>query len=71
MTDPSNERDELFHELTIIVVEMVVNIGIMNSIMGQMPEHVQENWLERMRIVRDSAYSMTKEVQDFGEAFDE
>jgi len=66
-----DERTEQLQQTTIAVFNLVVNLGLIASVMGQYPEHVQEGFIERLRIVDQWANQMIEEVQSFGEAYDE
>ena len=55
----------------IQAAETVVNFGLLASVAGQYPEHVQEGMIERMRMLASRLDQETAIIQGFGESFDE
>lgn len=57
-------------ELSGDLVELAVNIGLMGSVMPQMPDEVQENFVERVTEIREWVREQTRQIQEFGSAYD-
>jgi hypothetical protein len=66
-----SESSDLFQELCITAMQYLVTVGLINSVAPQMPQHVQENLLERMALMRDRLDEERIAVEGFGEAFDQ
>jgi hypothetical protein len=58
-------------ELSADLVDLAVNAGIMGSIMNRYPLEVQEGWDERIAEIRSWVQDQTRQIQQFGEAYDE
>ena len=58
-------------ELCADLVDLAVNAGIMGSIMNRYPLEVQEGWDERIAEIRSWVQDQTRQIQQFGEAYDE
>ena len=69
--DPDEQNQELFRTLCAAAMGYCVNAGIISSIAGRWPEHVQNNWRQKLRTVTAELLRETKEVQDFAEAYDD
>jgi hypothetical protein len=52
------------------MMELVVHVGLMNSVAGRWPEEVQENWDEKVRAIRERAEQEIVEIQEFAEFYD-
>lgn len=66
-------EDEAFtqvRELAADCIEMLVNVGIIDSISERWPEAVQERWHERIDMLRQNINQTTAEVQEFASAWD-
>jgi hypothetical protein len=57
--------------LSADLVDLAVNAGIMGSIMNRYPLEVQEGWDERIAEIRSWVQDQTRQIQQFGEAYDE
>jgi len=68
---PAERTDRIWRELVLTAAELVVNLGLMSSVMGQYPEHVREGLDERMTHMVGVMEQEIIAVQDFGEAYDE
>lgn len=64
------EQGEL-RELSADLVDLAVNAGIMGSIMGRYPQEVQDGWDERIAEIRSWVQDQTRQIQQFGEAYDD
>jgi len=66
--------DEGFHlvrELAADCIEMLVNVGIIDSISDRWPPEVQDNWRQKIEQLRDNVNSTTAEVQEFASTWDD
>lgn len=54
----------------IQAAETVVNFGLLASVAGQYPEHVQEGMIERMKMLAQRLDQETEIIRNFGEAYD-
>ena len=63
----SSEMRELAGDL----MGLAVNVGLIWSVMPQLPEHVQEGFTEKIESIREWVRQQTFEVQEFGSAYDE
>ena len=52
-------------------MELLVSVGLMNSVMQQYPPHVQEGLNERMTATLRRTQQEIEIIHSFGEAFDE
>ena len=57
-------------ELAGDCVEMLVSVGIIDSISPRWPEEVIDRWHDRIRSIRRTVNRMTAEVQEFASAWD-
>lgn len=62
--------DTHFQALCIAAIELVVNVGIMDSISDRWPDEVKDNWDARMENLTERMQQETEEIQQFGVAFD-
>lgn len=69
-SDDAYGGDELLSEIATKAMELSVNVGLFNSVSPHWPEHVQENWRQRMGEVRADLQKHIDEIQQFAEAFD-
>jgi hypothetical protein len=53
------------------VFNLLINLGLISSVIGQYPEHVQEGFKERLENTERWAQEQTEEAQSFGEAYDD
>ena len=60
-----------FRALVITAAELLVNVGLMDSVSQNWPEVVQENWDERVTNLIHNLQREMGEIQDFAEAFDD
>ena len=60
-----------YKRLAMELIELLISVGLMSSVMPQMPEDVQQNWDEKIEGMILWARQQTGEVQQFGEAYDE
>ena len=58
-------------ELSADLVDLAVNVGIMGSVMDRYPQEVQDGWDERIAEIRSWVSDQTRQIQQFGEAYDE
>lgn len=68
--DPEYPED-VFRDLSANCMDLLINVGLMNTIREHWPEHVQENWTEKMQSMNMWIHQQIEEVQTFAEAFDE
>jgi hypothetical protein len=68
MTEGSREA---LQEATWTLFNLCINLGIIDSVIGQYPEQVQEGFIEKLKIIERWAGEQIEEVQAFGEAFDD
>ncbi len=59
-----------FSEVVLKLAELQVNVGLIGTIVETLPEHVQENWVERQEEIIRWAQTQIEEVQEFASAFD-
>lgn len=64
-------RDQEWRRLVYNLAELSVHSGLMNSVMSQYPPHVGEAFLERLEMLNEHIDRQIKEIQMFGEAYDE
>jgi hypothetical protein len=50
---------------------LCINLGLIESVIEQYPQHVQEGFIERLEMIEKWGEEQTEEVQSFGEAYDE
>lgn len=67
----AEERSQEFRELAADAVELLIHVGLMNSVAAQWPEEVQRNWTQKMGIMREWIKDQVVEVQQFTEAYDD
>jgi hypothetical protein len=60
-----------YRALVITAAELLVNVGIMQSVADQWPLVVQENWEERLDSLILKLQHEMEEIQGFAEAFDD
>jgi hypothetical protein len=53
------------------MAELMVHVGLMDSVSRHWPEVVQENWAERLDTLILKLQRETEEIQGFAEAFDD
>ena len=63
------DEDE-FRELCGDVMEMVVTVGMVDSVSERWPDDVQESWAERVQMIRKSLQQHTEEVHQFATSYD-
>jgi hypothetical protein len=64
-------RDEIYHDLQHSVMELMVNVGLFNTVADAWPNEVQEQWVMKIQAQIEWAQSEIAEVQSFAEHFDE
>ena len=64
------KQHELVKEAAVEFVELLINVGIINSISESWPEQVQENWCHRLGDMVKFASNQIREVQEFASAYD-
>ena len=52
-------------------MELLVNVGLIDSISQKWPQVVQDNWAERLENLDKQLQQEIVEVQNFAEAFDD
>lgn len=57
-------------EMAVTLVDLLVNYGLLSTVMTQYPEYVQEGFVERMGSLTQQMQVEILEVQQFGEALD-
>jgi hypothetical protein len=57
-------------ELGADLMELAINVGLIGSVIEQFPEHVQENFKERVKEIREWTGEQTRQIQEFGSAYD-
>jgi hypothetical protein len=62
--------EEQFNAMCVSLLNLMVSVGLMNSVMGQYPEEVQEAWGERMSEYEQWADRQTMEIQLYAEHWD-
>jgi len=62
---------ERLQETTWAVFQLLLNLGLVASVIEQYPDHVQENFDELLGNIKEWSEQRIEEVQMFGEAFDE
>lgn len=67
----AEKREAAWRDLVTKLAELGVHFGLFNSVMGQFPEHVQENFLERMQRTTAEVDVWIGEIQEFASAFDD
>jgi hypothetical protein len=67
----ADERREQLQATTWALFTLCINLGLIESVIDQYPEHVQHNFTERLTITQEWAERMIEEAQAFGEAYDE
>lgn len=70
---PEDENAEVtqYQRLCYAAIELLVNVGLMGTIVEHWPLVVQENWEARIEGLIVNMEGATSEIQQFGEAFDE
>jgi len=63
-------RDEIYHDLQHAVMELMVNVGLFNTVAAHWPPMVQENWQAKIQAQIEWAQGEIAEVQSFAEYFD-
>ena len=63
-------RDELFHDLQHNVMELLVNVGLFQTVADAWPQIVQEQWVMKIQAQVEWAQGEIAEVQAFAEYFD-
>jgi len=69
--DLADQITEEWKGLSLACINLAVHTGMLISIAGRYPEHVQENLIERLQAQQRWLEERTQEIYDFGEAFDE
>jgi len=70
-TEGSEEyREDLFRDLTHNVMELCIHVGLFNAVAAGWPEHVRENWIQRIQSQIEWVNKEIEEVQQFAEHFD-
>ena len=67
-------HDESFSEVRELAgdcIELLVNVGIIDSISPRWPPEVVEQWTDRLQLMRGSIARWTREVQEFASAWDD
>jgi hypothetical protein len=67
----TEDINDQLQSTTHTIFNLAVNLGLIASVIGQYPEHVQEGFVERLQICDRWAQQMIEEVQAFGEAYDD
>lgn len=70
MADEEYQAD-LFRDFTHNVMELCVHIGLFQAVASSWPEHVQENWTQRLQDNIERVNQQIDEVQRFAEHFDD
>lgn len=74
MADEREESEDEFtvahRELRINSIDLLVNVGIISSLMPRWPEDVQENWIDELRQMSERLDDMTRTAQEFASALD-
>lgn len=60
-----------YRALVITAAELLVNVGLMDSVSSNWPEVVRENWEEKVDSLILRLQQEMEEVQSFAEAFDD
>ena len=60
-----------YRALCVTAIELLVNVGLMDSVSSAWPEQVQENWEEKLDTLILRLQQETEEIQAFAEAFDD
>lgn len=60
-----------YRALVITAAELLVNVGLMDSVSQNWPPVVQENWEERLDFLIFKLQHEMEEIQGFAEAFDD
>jgi hypothetical protein len=63
--------DDAYKAMCHDLIDLIVNFGLMSAIIDQFPEHVRDSFVERMDNVCAFANAQIREIQQFGEAFDD
>jgi len=61
---------EEIQETTWAIFNLLMNMGLVASVIDQYPSHVQDNFKEKLAGIRDFAEREMEEIQTFGEAYD-
>ena len=64
------EEGEDLQQTLWAVFNLLMNLGLVHSVLGEYPEDVQEGFYERLSLIRRWAEQQIEEIQMFGEAYD-
>jgi hypothetical protein len=67
----SDEETTQLQSTTWTLFNLCLNLGLISSVIGQYPEHVQEGFTERLIMIDRWAEEQIEEAQSFGEAYDD
>lgn len=71
MEDPNEQTlQEKFEELQKTAIELLVTVGLFMTVVDAWPEHVQENFGEKIDYLTGNLQREIEEMQQFAEAFD-
>jgi hypothetical protein len=73
MAEDENGEEGFGHirQLASDCIEMLVSVGIIDSISGRWPPDVQEAWRQKLEGLRYNINATTAEVQEFASAWDD
>jgi len=57
--------------LVVDCADLMVNVGIIDSVRVHWPEEIQANWDEKIRSIRRMIYDQIYEVQEFASSYDQ
>jgi hypothetical protein len=68
---PQSDPENVVRELAGDAVNLLVSVGLIDSISGRWPNAVQEAWQERLTRMIHTINIMNEEVQEFASAWDD
>lgn len=60
-----------FRAVAIAAMELVIHVGLMDSVSSQWPLEVQENWEQRCERIVERLHREVEEISQFAEAYDD
>jgi hypothetical protein len=74
LADEREEHEDAFteahRELRISSIDLLVNVGIISSLMPRWPEDVQRNWVDEVQQMTEKLDDMIRTAQEFASALD-
>jgi len=66
----TEEGSTPFREMTNAAMDLMMNMGLMDMVVSQMPPDAQQGWEEFRQMVTDQLNNWVTDVQGFGEFYD-